>query len=60
MGSWDICIFFPWLCGYVEELLNKKAMVNFMMSQTGQQIITAHILLNIPSRGLQKYIPKPT
>ena len=27
-----------------------------MMSQSGQQIITAHILLNIPSRGLQKYI----
>ena len=35
--------------GYVQKRLDKRAKVNskFMKSQTGQQIITIHILLNI-------------
>ena len=40
--------FLYWIFGHVEKRLGKKAKVlKFMTSQTGQQIITIHILPNI-------------
>ena len=45
----EIFAFLPNLFGYVEKRLDIKAMINLKMqtSQTGQQVITIHILLNI-------------
>ena len=39
----EILTFLPWHVGYVEKRLDEKA----MMSQTGKQIITIHILFNV-------------
>ena len=55
----EILAFLSWLFGYAGKRLDKKAKVNskFMTSQTGQQIITIHILPNISrSKGNQGII----
>ena len=39
--------FLSWHLGYVEKQLDKKINSKFMTSQTGQQIITMHIICNI-------------
>ena len=43
----EIFTFLSLLFGYVEKRLDKKTMVKFIESQTGQQIITIHVLPNI-------------
>ena len=53
----EIFTFLSWHFGYVEKQLDKKAMVKskFLISQTGQQIITIYMLPNM----LANMLPNP-
>ena len=46
--NFEIFTFLSWLFGYVENgLIGKLMLISKFMSQTGQQVITIHLLTNI-------------